>query len=563
MSEHRHAVHQLAITTLSPVHIGTGQDLEPTGYVIDGEDLYLFSPEAALRALPAAAREELTKVLGAAPTVQLIKLVQAFFHRNSEALIAEAEHAMPVLPSIAAEYQQRVGKTAQREENGREIINQLAIARTYADAASGRPILPGSSLKGAIRTALLDVENDGRSLPADVASKPPGQRNRALQEKLFRYRQFDLDPMRLVQIGDARDLSDADSYATEVRYAVNRKRQPVLKDGREIPAQAENLRQVLECVPPLRPQAFIGQLGIQDVGGLSSPKLPDSTLRWSFVDIAAACNRFYRPILEREVLELRSRGYLSADWIDTLQQLLTDRQPALEANQAFLLRVGRHSGAESLTLDGVRGIRINMGKDPETRRTRYETMSTTKTVWLAAGDIQQRTEMLPFGWVLIEAAPVGKPLPNWPQSLRDALAEQTTVESTAWSQRIHERRAALRAFAAERKAREQQRAEAAAREAQAQQAKAERRANLSDEALKVEDLRERLAQDRAAGRKEKGAVLASELLEVLKEAEQNWSGPVCTELADLAEEIHGYIGWPAKQKKQARQELIAAIRAKA
>ncbi len=551
MSEHRHDVHLLAITALSPVHIGTGEDLEPTGYVIEGEDLYLFSPEAALRALPAAAREELTKVLGAAPTVQLIKQVQAFFHRNSEALIAEAEHAMPVLPSIAAEYQQRVGKTAQREENGREIINQLAIARTYADAASGRPILPGSSLKGAIRTALLDLVNDGQSLQHR-------ERNRDLQQRLFRYRQFDLDPMRLVQIGDARDLSDADSYATEVRYAVNRKRQPVLKDGRQIPAQAENLRQVLECVPPLRPQAFIGQLGIQDVGGLSSPKLPDSTLRWSFADMAAACNRFYRPILEREVLELRNRGYLSADWIDTLQQLLTDRQPALEANQAFLLRVGRHSGAESMTLNGVRSIKIMGG-----RGERPQYLEAAKTVWLAAGDIQQRTEMLPFGWVLIETAAVGKPLPNWPQFLRETLADQTTVDATAWSQRIRERRTALRAVAAERQVREQQRAEAAAREAQAEQAKAERRANLSDEALKLEELRERLVQDRAAGRKEKGGELANQLLEVLKAADQHWSGPVCAELAELAEEIHGYIGWPAKQKKQARKDLIAAIRAKA
>jgi CRISPR-associated protein Csm5 len=557
MSEHRHDVRQLAITALSPLHIGTGQDLEPTGYVIEGEDLYLFSPEAALRALPAAAREELTKVLGAAPTVQLIKQVQAFFHRNSEALIAEAEHAMPVLPSIAAEYQQRVGKTAQREENGREVINQLAIARTYADASTGRPILPGSSLKGAIRTALLDVENNGRALPADIASKPPHQRSRALQEKLFHYRQFDLDPMRLVQVGDARDLSPTDTYATEVRYAVNRKRQPVVKDGREIPAQAENLRQVLECVPPLRPQAFIGQLGLQDMGGLSSPRLPDASLRWSFADIAAACNRFYQPILEREVLELKGRGYLAAPWVKTLQQLLTDRQPALETNQAFLLRVGRHSGAESLTLNGVRSIKI-MGARGE----RPQFLEAAKTVWLAAGDIQQRTEMLPFGWVLVEAVPVGEPLPSWPESLRETLAGQTTVDSIAWSQRIHERRMALRAVAAERKALEQQRAAGAAREAQEEKAKAERRANLSDEALKLEDLRERLARDRAAGRREKGGELANQLLEVLKEAEQNWSGPVCTELAALAEEIHGFIGWPAKQKRQARQALIAAIRAK-
>jgi len=163
----------------------------------------------------------------------------------------------------------------------REIINQLTIARTYGDAASGRPILSGSSLKGAIRTALLDLVNDGEA-------PRRGERNRDLQQRLFRYRQFDLDPMRLVQIGDARDLTPAETYATEVRYAVNRKRQPVLKDGREIAAQAENLRQVLECVPPLRPQAFSGQLGVQDVTGLSSRKLPDPQLRWTFADIAAA-----------------------------------------------------------------------------------------------------------------------------------------------------------------------------------------------------------------------------------------------------------------------------------
>ncbi|MEA1051763.1 RAMP superfamily CRISPR-associated protein [Lamprobacter modestohalophilus] len=552
MSEHRHDVRQLAITALSPVHIGTGEDLEPTGYVIEGEDLYRFSPEAALRALPAAAREELTKVLGAAPSVQLIKQVQAFFHRHCEALIAEAEHAMPVLPSIAAEYQQRVGKTAQREENGREIINQLAIARTYADVASGRPILPGSSLKGAMRTALLDLVNDGKSLQKRRES------NRDLQQRLFRYKQFDLDPMRLVQIGDARDLSPDETYATEVRYAVNRKRQPVLKDGREIPAQAENLRQVLECVPPLRPQAFIGQLGIQDVAGLSSPKLPDARLRWSFADIAAACNQFYQPILEREVLELRSRGYLSATWVDAVQQLLTDRQSALQTNQAFLLRVGRHSGAESVTLNGVRSIKI-MGAKGE----RPTFMEAAKTVWLAAGDIQQRAELLPFGWVLVESAPVGQPLPSWPAALREGLAEQAGIASNHWYQRTSERRAALRTLAAERKARERQRAEEAAREAQAEQAKAERLANLSAEALKLEELRERLDQDRAAGRKEKGGELANQLLEVLKVAEQQWSGPVCSELADLAEEIHGFIGWPAKQKKQARKDLIAAIRAKA
>jgi len=562
MSPQRHDVQQLAITALSPLHIGTGQDLEPTGYVIDGEDLYRFSPEAALRALPATAREELNRILGAAPTVELIKQVQAFFHRNSEALIAEAEQAMPVLPSIAQEYRNRVGKTAQQEQD-RDIINQLQIARTYTDESTGRPILPGSSLKGAIRTALLDIENDGRSLPADIAALPPHKRNRPLQEKLFRYRKFDLDPMRLVQVGDAWDRTAPDTYATEARYAVNRKREAVFKDGRELTAQAERLRQVLECVPPLRPRGFTGLLGVQNVDDISSPKLPDPNLRWTFEDIAAACNHFYRPILKREIQELGNRGYLAQDWGTAILQLLHAKQSQLEAGEAFLLRVGRHSGAESVTLNGVRNIRINMGKDPETRRTRYETMSSTKTVWLAAGDIQQRTDMVPFGWVLVEAAPIGEDLPSWPQELLDHFASQTGMHEQAWSHRVNGRRNALRAAAAERRAREQQRAEEAAQAQQEAEEQATRRASLSEEQCKLEDLRDRLAQDKAAGRNEKGGELANQLAVLLAEAEQDWSGPVCAELADLAEAIYAFIGWPAKKKGQARKEQVAALRAKA
>lgn len=550
MSMRPHQVHQLAITALSPLHIGTGQDLEPTGYVIDGEDLYRFSPEAALRALSEAAREELNRVLAVAPTVELIKQVQAFFHRNSEALIAEAEHAMPVLPSIAQEYRQRVGKTAQREQD-REIINQLQIARTYTDEGTGRPILPGSSLKGAIRTALLDMENAG---------EPPhrGERNRDLQQRLFHYRQFALDPMRLVQIGDAQDQSDPNTYATEVRYAVNRKREAVFKDGRELSAQAERLRQVLECVPPLRPRAFSGLLSVQNVAGISSPKLPDPNLRWTFQDIAAACNRFYHPILKHEIQELGNRGYLAEQWGLSMLQLLQDKRSQLDAGQSFLLRIGRHSGAESVTLNGVRRIKI-MGARGEKPRF----LDAAKTVWLAAGDIQQRTELLPFGWLLVEAAPAGQRLPGSPQGLLERLSAQTSENEKAWSRRVDTRRAALREEAAERRAREQQRAEAAAREQREAEEQAARRAGLSDEELKLEDLRGLLAREKAAGRNEKGGELANSLAKLLAEAETSWSGPVCAQLADLAESVYGFIGWPAKKKKQARKEQIAALRIKA
>ena len=554
---------RLAITPLAPVHIGTGDDYEPTQYVIDGERLFSFSPEAALRALPEAARADLLKILAGAPTVALIKQVQGFFYRHRERLIPEAEHVIPVLPSIASEYAERVGQTAQREQNGREIINQLRIARTYGDLATRRPILPGSSLKGAIRTALLDQANAGASLLPEERNRPSPQGNLALQQRLFHYRPnaFDHDPMRLVQIGDAADQRPATTIGTEIRYAVNRKRHPVLKDGREIDAMAQNLRQVLECVPPLRARAFLGSLALQDPGALSSPKLPDPRLRWSFTDLAHACNAFYRPILERERRELRTRGYLDADWLATLEQLLAVHQSDLDANRTFLLRVGYHSGAESVTLNGVRDIKINMGRDPQTGRTRYENLPETKTVWLAARDIQDRRDLLPFGWLLVEGVPDGQDFVPWPTDLLDTTAVYAAAEPD-WIAAMQARRDELQSRLDEQRARDQAQREAVEQAQRAAAQQAALFASLSEEGRQLATLSELLERDRRTNTKLAGGELASTLVSLLKEAQAAWPAADCAALADLADEIYRFIGWPASKKKRERKEQIQALRDK-
>ncbi|MBV5310882.1 RAMP superfamily CRISPR-associated protein [Chromatium okenii] len=548
----------LAITPLAPVHIGTGDDYEPTQYVIDGERLFSFSPETALRALPEAARADLLKILAGAPSVALIKQVQGFFYRHRERLIPEAEHVIPVLPSIAAEYAGRVGQTAQREQNGREIINQLRIARTYGDPATRRPIIPGSSLKGAIRTALLDQLNAGASLLPEERNRPSPQGNLALQQRLFHYRPnaFDHDPMRLVQLGDAADQRPAATIGTEIRYAVNRKRHPVLKDGRELAAMAENLRQVLECVPPLRPRAFLGSLTFYDPGALSSPKLPDPRLRWSFADLADACNAFYRPILNRERQELRQRGYLDGDWLTTVEQILASRQADLDANRAFLLRVGHHSGAESVTLNGVRDIKINMGKG---NAPVY--LPASKTVWLAARDIQERRNLLPFGWLLVEAVPEGQAFAPWPTNLLDSTAVYSANEPD-WIAAMQARRDDLQTRLDEQRARDQAQREADEQTQRTAAQQAALFASLSAEGRQLATLSELLERDRRTNTKLAGGELASTLVSLLKEAQAAWPATDCAALADLADEIYRFIGWPASKKKRERQEQIQSLRGK-
>lgn len=49
-----------------------------------------------------------------------------------------------------------------------------------------------------------------------------------------------------------------------------------------------------------------------------------------------------------------------------------------------------------MTLQGVRRIRIK-GKGND-----YTVENAAKTLWLAANDKDQRTDLLPFGWVLVE-----------------------------------------------------------------------------------------------------------------------------------------------------------------
>jgi CRISPR-associated protein Csm5 len=549
MNQHGHW--RLAITPLSPVHLGTGQDYEPTGYVIEDGALHAFDALTALAALPANERGRLGQMLAGQPTTDTLRQVQRFFYDNRAALIAVAGHQVQVNPTVEAFYGERVGQVVQHEQGGQKLQNRLEIERTAYNPPTGQAILPGSGLKGAIRTALLNAVNNGAPLPPELTRDR--QKNQRLQERLFDYRMGKLenDPLRLVALGDA-SLQDPANFATQVRFAVNRKKDAVFQGGAEVDSQAERqgLYQLLECLPPLVPRAFAGSLTIRDTGGIDSPKWP--TRRFTFAEIALACNQFYRPLLEAELKLLRSRGFLDNDWADALQQVLKGPSgQSLASNRAWLLRVGRHSGAEAVTLEGVRNIKIMRGP-----REQPDWLDHAKTVWLASDERLAKRQLVPFGWLLVEPWQEDKDLPPWP-----GVAYDTGIG--AWRRQVQERQARLAAEMAQARQRERDRANEAAAATQAEFERQARLATMSEEEKAIDAIRALLARDRAAGRKEAGGALAAALMQALKEAQTDWSGPLCAKLADLAEEVYGFIGWPASKKKQERKALIQSIRERA
>ena len=534
---------RLLISTLSPVHVGCGEDYDPTHYVIEDDTLYEFEPGAALAALTVQDRDQLLKIVSSPANDRMLQQVQAFFYHRRQALISTASRRVPVGPKMVAFYQKRVGKTVQVEGDGAQLLNRLEIERTFFNPSNGVPVLPGSGLKGAMRTALLDEINEGKPLQDQ-------EKNLALQQRLFRYDRFEQDPMRLVQLADALFL-DGEGVGSELHFAVNRRRKPPKPGERSMQSQAEQrgLYQLLECVPAARFRAFAGGLTIQRLEGVtdSRDRLPAANLRWSAADIAAACNRFYRPQLETELKQMQERDYLDANWVALLSRLLDGPVgERLNRNEAFLLRVGRHSGAESVTLDGVRNIKILLGKDVETGKQRFENRTTGTSWWLAASDIQDRAGMLPFGWLLVELHPAESEPPDWPET-REILIGLPT-EYTAWIEREQQRTHQRAETEARLKAEEQAREQAAAAEAA-----------LSPEQKAIAELRRWFDEERAAKRKEPGGRLANRLNELLKEG-LPWPAAEREDLAKLAEAIYGYLDWGSGKKKQERKTRIQQLR---
>lgn len=518
---------ELLLTPLTPVHIGTGEDFDPTGYVIADGLLYHFDP-ADLR-LSAAERKELMACANRHGD-EAIRAVQRFFHARSARCQSIARLVVPVAPGVAAQYQARIGQVAQREAGGARVANRLEIERTIHHPHTGVPYLPGSSLKGSMRTAWLNALNKGRPREA-------GENASQLEKRLLEGGTFHTDPFRLLAVTDACGAE----VGSQIVFDTNHKKKPVYRDGRELPARGPVARR--ECIEPAQFAALQCTVAIDSLAGHTDPKrtpAPSARLPgWRAV--AAACNAYYLPRLRRELQLLQERTLASPAWLRGMSTLLQALTPLLEKGDATLLRVGRHSGAESVTLDGVRQIRIMRGRgQPSTTGTE------ATTLWLAASHADARSDMQPFGWVLAHRANADL------AALRQWCAAQPRTDVAAARQRVQQARELAAQQAAEGAARE---AEAAA----AEQRERERRAALSPQGREVEALRDRLLAYTASRPQPVGGQLYQAVRELVKAAEQgHWPQEDRRALAELLRTLVPQkidLGSKAKEIRQAAQRL--------
>ena len=406
--------HALAISTLSPVHIGCDEVYEPSNFVIHDGLLYGLDVSRLASELTESERQLL---LRNSEDREPIGALQRFFKSKAARFAALSDHPVMVAPGIAREYEEKLGRAVQQGTGGSNTYNLFPIARTAFRPLDESPYIPGSSLKGSIRTAWLNhlIRKQGNLLTA--ADQRDKNKARTLQERLLGYRagKFEDDPFRHVALADAHPEEDTIIPPTRTLYAVSKKKRPSERGTPE-------LKVYLETVPEALPGSFHGELRL---GG---------KIGWSA--LCDACNVFYRPQLEAELNHDLLGNLIDADWKQLIGNLLGNELEELaRSRQGFLLRVGKHSGAESVTLDGVRDIKI-LGKR-EGGKQNYDFRHHTTEKRFATLNKAADKGLLPFGWVWVSACT------DEHRHLFDSLCEKLAARSQPLREEHQERLLAI------------------------------------------------------------------------------------------------------------------------
>ena len=367
---------------LSPVHIGCGEVYEPTSFVIDPERniLISFDPNEFIKHLDSNEKSEFMRITGKGTISSIIELYRFISNKRQKIKGREIE----IAKGIADRYRE---VKALKSTNSRKImqeLNKFEINRTSFNPLYNKPYIPGSSLKGALRTGYLSMlacaGGDDEELRKFVfeqsyhPSNPIRGRKKAgpFEEELLGG-SFSTDPFRLLKVSDL--LPRDGNVKTKIIYAINWKK-GTDKKGR-------GPSQVFEVL--LSGSVFAGTIHIQspvDGSGIAKPIEKELFLR--------VVHKHYARVYKEEKKYAEKTGFQMPKLGDFAER---------QKKTAFLVRIGRHSGAEAVTIEGNRNIKIMQGKGNPPLYLDHAT-----TIWLASDKAKpyDNSGLFPFGWAVLE-----------------------------------------------------------------------------------------------------------------------------------------------------------------
>lgn len=373
---------------LTPIHVGSGMEIDPLQFALDQENLLWFHPTQVMSALPEDERQRLTALIDQGN----LKGIQLFLRTH-----LQPQHGVLKVGVSKRFHKEFSEKSGSPDRNFR-------VDMMPRNPVSGRALLPGSSIKGAIRTAVVNyfanvVPHTKPQVHARVAQ---ATRNKAqvLEEAALnrKFSQTERDFFRLISVRDV----ELPSNATRIDRAVNWN--PRKSGSEKMQIWVERVVSLADTWKPPTFQVTIHldeqKMNFPQVERLMGRKLPMKTL-------LDACNHFYWRRMLAEADKFYDRKNMGQRWKAIYERFPRAQTPDGQllildpdspywfsnrhAKKRVLLRIGRFSHFESLSVDELR-----QGDNIQARQP-IKDMGSTRTLCAMENNMPE----MPFGWLVL------------------------------------------------------------------------------------------------------------------------------------------------------------------
>jgi len=367
--------YRFTATPLTPIHIGSGDVLAPEDYILKDNKLIRFNRSAVMGDMSPEVRRSLETALDKNQFSQAQEILRSACHPDRHAMgqIGISNESRDALMTLVA--------------NPDSPMRRREVHPFMRNPLLGQPYIPGSSIKGAIRTAIVNAYTQ-QHLPgigAKVARADERRKAQALETAALNY-QFDNlegDPLRLFKVPDI-TLPDA---RTRIDRVLQFQRSKGFVD---IQMHFERLlsRGDGETL------SFTVELEV-DNNALDDARVRKSLGRsLDFEQIRKDCNGFYTGRMLAEYTRFFSddavpEARYGAQGLVKLQAGKILIAKSLR-DEGMLLRIGRFSHFESLSVDKLRQGWNIQKKQPIDE-------GSTRTLCRSAG--AKGAVPMPFGWL--------------------------------------------------------------------------------------------------------------------------------------------------------------------
>jgi CRISPR-associated protein Csm5 len=377
----------LTLKPLTGVHIGTGEELTPLDYKLIRSSsktasgtivkimYWKYSSDKILRRL-ITEKKELSPFEAASVTGNMGEL-QAFFQKNCT--IDDIDYLCDITEEFKQVYQHNRAKDP--------YDNAARVLPMYRPAGSMRPVIPGSSIKGSIRTAVLNMRLDDLE-DAEYKAIPKNIQDDELQRKLLRYDDAKNDPFRCISIGDA-VFSAKDTQLVGLLKNISRNKEgDSLFSLDKMQIQAEVLRgELLEGAASADTSMAVDR-DLQDLPFSVKYGQPPSRISGiSMQNILESCNSFYWDEFKSEYKNFYKN--VVDGTTDIIEELKKKLETALSEKDRFIIRLGRWSQVEFVTFNE------NFRKPDTKRKGSAVGAGNTRTLF------SYHEKFVPMGWCVI------------------------------------------------------------------------------------------------------------------------------------------------------------------